>query len=173
MAKTRSTVASKAAEIRKALKAIGYTNKHVSVRSEQFSMGSAIRVKILRDGVSLADVERIAHQAEKVSRCEMTGEILSGGNRYVTVDVSKSAFGVYERAYEPRVRALEVGEEVQCGAVSIARDARSAYRVAHPDGHRNHYVDHWGFETALRIAAIFTAVGPNLEQARRAGAVAA
>lgn len=77
-----------AAEIRSTLKSRhGWTSRQVSVRASSFSMGSAIDIKIKAPGVSLAAVKAIAEGQESIRRCEITGDILSGGNRYVSVSL--------------------------------------------------------------------------------------
>jgi hypothetical protein len=71
----------KAAEIRKQLKTLGYSARDVSVRSDHNSLDITIR----RNGLNVKAVKAIANSYENVSRCEASGEILSGGNTYVTV----------------------------------------------------------------------------------------
>lgn len=83
--KRYTTPAEDAAEIRKAYKARGWNSRDVSVRAEQFSMGSSINVTIKDPRVDWREAERIAEGKERIARCEITGEILSGGNRYVHV----------------------------------------------------------------------------------------
>lgn len=53
-----------------------------SVRLDRYSMGEAIDIR-WTDGVATEKVEAIASKYEDISRDERTGEILSGGNRYV------------------------------------------------------------------------------------------
>jgi hypothetical protein len=81
-----------AAHIRKTLKQKhGITSRQVSVRADHFSMGSAIRVRINDANISHKLIDGIAKQAESIRRCEYSGEILSGGNRYVTVSYDSDA----------------------------------------------------------------------------------
>lgn len=77
--------------IRQALKSkLGLSPRDASVRSDWFSMGSSINVRLKNtdkaNAVALGLVEKIASEHQSIRRCEMTGEILSGGNRYVSVD---------------------------------------------------------------------------------------
>jgi len=81
-----STVAQDSKKIRQALKAKGITNKQVSVKSKSYSMGSSIHVTIKDLSISRKMVEEIANKKESVRRCEVTHEILSGGNQFVFVD---------------------------------------------------------------------------------------
>lgn len=70
-------------ELRKTLKTrFGYTGRDVSVRID----GSAIRVSIKRRGIALDTIEEAANPFARIDRCNITGEILSGGNRFVTVE---------------------------------------------------------------------------------------
>lgn len=81
-----TTAADAAATIRAALKREhGWSSRDVSVRAENYSLGSSISVTVKRPGIRLALVEGIAEAEERISRCEITGEILNGGNRYVRV----------------------------------------------------------------------------------------
>lgn len=87
-----TTPAQDAATIRAELKRRGWTSRDVSVRAESFSMGSAVRLTVKRPGIPVAVVEQIARDiAEKIDRCEITGEILSGGNRYVSASLDGEA----------------------------------------------------------------------------------
>lgn len=84
-------------QIKKELKAAGFTGK-ISVTTD-----SSIRVT-LKDYSMSAEAIKIflASKYERISRCEATGEILSGGNRFVFVsydwelDVSNYADTVRE-----------------------------------------------------------------------------
>jgi hypothetical protein len=81
-----------AAQIRSTLKVKhGWTSRQVSVRAEYFSMGSSIEVTVKDPAIPLPVVKAIAEGAESIRRCEVSGEILSGGNRYVSVRYSHEA----------------------------------------------------------------------------------
>lgn len=95
----------RAKEIRKALKEHGWNARKVSVRSDYFSMGSEIRVVIKDPAVDLETVEKIANEHESISRCEITGEILSGGNRYVSVRYSEEALESRKAPHRDAVQA--------------------------------------------------------------------
>jgi hypothetical protein len=101
------TTTERAAEIRKALKAQGITSRDVSVRSDYFSMGSSIDVSIKNPRVALGPVKQIAEAHESISRCSVSGEILSGGNRYVHVAYAPTAIQALTAPLLPYVeRAL-------------------------------------------------------------------
>ncbi len=80
-----------AKKIRETLKRLGWSSRAVSVRAEYFSMGSAINVRIKRADVPLNIVSPIARFFEEIRRCEYTGDILSGGNMYVSCRYTRAA----------------------------------------------------------------------------------
>lgn len=86
MAKTK--VAMVAKQIRAELKEKFPTVKF-SVRSSNYSMGCSINVK-WTDLPTVEAVEEVTNKFRDVSRCEFTGEILSGGNMYVFTKQSLS-----------------------------------------------------------------------------------
>ena len=65
-----------AAEIRAEYKRHGWTSRQIGVRTEYFSLGSAIHVTVKDASILLSAVHNIAQQAERIRRCEVTGEIL-------------------------------------------------------------------------------------------------
>ena len=67
--------------LRAALKAAGFNTRRVSVKENHCTLVVTIR----DNSVSLAQVEAIAGRFEVVQRCEATGDILDGGNRFVRV----------------------------------------------------------------------------------------
>ena len=72
-----------AAEIRSSLKKVlGYTNRQVSVKARD----CAVWVKAKVAGLDLQKIYDIAIKYKSVDYCEITGEILSGGNTFVFVD---------------------------------------------------------------------------------------
>ena len=97
------TTTEHAAEIRTALKKRGWNSRHVSVKSDCYSLGSAIRVTVKDPSINIEDVQQIAEPHECIHRCEITGEILGGGNRYVDVSYSSEALAVRSARYLPAV----------------------------------------------------------------------
>jgi len=102
------TLAEDATTIRAELKRRGWTSRQVAVRSESFSMGSSITVTIKAAGIPLATVHEIAERAEHVRRCEVTGDILGGGNRYVTVHFDRVLLASVAARFRPALDALPV-----------------------------------------------------------------
>jgi hypothetical protein len=74
-------VAETARRIRAALKE-AFPHVKFSVRSQSYSMGSSVSIG-WTDGPIEKQVERVTSTHEKIDRDERTGEILSGGNRYL------------------------------------------------------------------------------------------
>lgn len=109
MTTTYTTAATAAATVRAAIKKeLGLGPKDVSVRCENFAGGSSVNLRIRseRGFDAQARIREIAEGAERVSRCELTGEILSGGNRYVSVDLDADALRpLVASRYLDRVRA--------------------------------------------------------------------
>ena len=87
MPKELTRAAQKAKDIRTELKRRwGYTGKDVSVTCDNYSMGSSVAVELKAVSIPLtriAEIEAIAKGAESIRRCSYSGEILSGGNRYL------------------------------------------------------------------------------------------
>jgi hypothetical protein len=96
----------RAAIIRAELKAKHkWSSRDVSVKADHFSMGSAIRISIKNPAVSLAAVKEIAEAHESISRDPATGEILSGGNRYLDIGYSSEAREALAAQHLPAVEA--------------------------------------------------------------------
>ena len=103
------TTTEEAKEIRKEYKALGWNSRMVSVRSQYFSMGSSIDVTVKDPAVNSARAKAIAEGKERIRRCELSGEILSGGNRYVSLNHSSECQEVLSRRYiEALTEALEL-----------------------------------------------------------------
>ncbi len=95
----------RAAIIRAELKAKKWTARDISVRASSFSMGSSITVTIKNADIPIAAVKEIADKHESISRCQLTGDILSGGNRYLHVGYSTEAREVFAARLLPSVQA--------------------------------------------------------------------
>lgn len=95
-----SPVAERAAQIRAAYKVAGIK---ASVIASNFSMGSSITVRVLSGSFKRA--EEIANEHESISRCKITGEILSGGNRYVDVMPDGDLVDALRDKHRPAVEA--------------------------------------------------------------------
>lgn len=107
MSNTYQSPAEAAAEIRGKLKKLyGITSRQVSVRCASFSMGSSLDVTINDPAVDIREVRNIADCKEKIDRCELTGEILSGSNRYLEVKYGDKAVEAFAAANREACAAL-------------------------------------------------------------------
>ena len=88
-----------AADIRAAYKRNGWSSRQISVRADCYSMGSSIDIALKDGSIPLHKVKAIAQGKERIDRCEMTGEILNGGNRYVHVTLTDEARELKARRY--------------------------------------------------------------------------
>jgi hypothetical protein len=71
-------------------------------------MGSSIHVEIKHPEVCETEAKRIAEGHKSVRRCEITGDILSGGNRYVSVSYSSECEAALAAPYlEALTEAVE------------------------------------------------------------------
>lgn len=104
---TNATTTDHAADIRKALKAQGWTSRDVSVRADYYSMGSSIRIIIKNAAVPMHVVERIAKGHEVIHYDHYVGEILSGANRFVDVRYSSDAIAQLAAPLMPALQAAE------------------------------------------------------------------
>lgn len=119
--------------IRKALKAdLGANARAVSVRSSKYSLGATIHVTIKSARFGIADVERIARRVETVRRCEATGEILNGGNTYVSVRYADDAIAPLCAAIESRLTilgSLSAGTIETVFGIGVSRDDLDGFTV--------------------------------------------
>lgn len=128
-----------AAAIRVALKGKGWTGRDVSVRADYFSMGSAVRISIKNPAVSLAAVKAIAEPAERIDR-DGFGEILSGGNRYVSISYTAEAVAALAAPWLGPVRAAF--ESIAPGSNSLKPVVGTPFLVGRNDN--GHHVTLWG-----------------------------
>lgn len=70
-----------AKQIRDGLKVLGLSSRQVSVQAD--SNGANVRIKDF--SVNFNQVKELAKQFEEIRRCEYSGDILSGGNTYISI----------------------------------------------------------------------------------------
>ena len=116
-----TTAAQDCKAIRTALKAQGISNRKVSVRADNYSMGSSINIEIKDATIAMSTVKAAAAPFERIDRCEITGDILSGGNRFLHISYSTEASEQRAAPYVDAVREAmnAVGEEKTTCLVSI------------------------------------------------------
>src|SRR5215467_13986873 len=103
-----TTVASPADRLRAALKQAGFNARRVSVRADH----STLRVTIRDASASLTQVKAIAGPFETVRRCEASGDILMGGNRYVDVEYDDAVVKPLKAEFAALLAAAPVDEYV-------------------------------------------------------------
>lgn len=105
-----------AQEIRNELKKRGINSRRVSVRC---SLGSLdIRIKDL--AVCAEEIREFAQQFERVDRCQYSGEILSGGNFFVSVCYSYDA----EKAAEETDLYKSILAQVRAALETLKDDSK-------------------------------------------------
>ncbi len=107
--------------IRTELKAQGISNRKVSVRADDYSMGSSINIEIKDASIPMSVVRAAAEKHERIDRCSITGDILSGGNRYLHISYSPEASAERGAPYLADVRAAmeAIGTEPTNALTSI------------------------------------------------------
>lgn len=67
------------------IKSLGLKRSDVSVSVKIVGFEDAIRVQAKHEDVDLALLDKTLKKFNKIDRCERSGEILSGGNVYLTI----------------------------------------------------------------------------------------
>lgn len=95
-----------AAAIRAELKRHGYNARRVSIRTDYYSLGSSIYATIRDADVDVEKVTKIVERIGKhVRRCEISGDILSGGNTYVHISYTEEVRAELSAKHENAVQA--------------------------------------------------------------------
>ncbi len=156
------TTKERAAAIRAELKSKGWTSRDVSVRFEQFSLGSSVHVTIKNPAVPLAPVKAIASAHERIDYCPYSGEILSGSNRHVEVRYERRVLREMAAPIAEQLRtvASNRGERVDVGHGWEAwrSDLPEDYWFAAPIGEDFYrpagHIHCWGLEHCAELLAI-------------------
>lgn len=93
----------KAIDLRKEL---GLKPKDISIRIENCGYSESIRVEIKNLLISKSDIENKLAKYRDVGRCEVTGEILQGGNTYVTVNYNSDSMKAASKKIKSDVEKL-------------------------------------------------------------------
>jgi len=144
----------KAETVKAGLKAAGYKQTQVSVRGS----ASSVTVTIRDAAVDYAKVKEIASQVEHIRHDNATGEILQGGNTFVTVAYFD---GVVEKLAHPHLvsimQAVTDERDYTLGTwqdgynVAADRDDASTIRIWRlEDGSGRHVQQCWGAEDAAK-----------------------
>ncbi len=104
----------KAQALRKELKEeLGLNSKQVSVRVKH---GIAINVNI-KTLVNPDKVEKLARKYEKIDRCEASGEILQGGNDFVSVEFDRDFLREQASRYTEKAKEILDSAETENKAI--------------------------------------------------------
>ena len=98
-----------ATSLRAALKSAGYSARQVTVRQRHSTLDVTIRVA----GVSHTKVSTIAGAFESVRRCEASGEILQGGNVFVSVEYADALVDPLKASILVTLEAASLGATVE------------------------------------------------------------
>lgn len=121
-----------AKNLRADLKRLGYTARMVSVRVRDLTVSDAIDVVIKTADVDAARIIELTNAAARVDRCELTGDVLGGGNLYTRVTWAP---GVIETAAADFIAALKRGESATwLGWTAAPVEGRSDFFSAAPEG---------------------------------------
>lgn len=74
-----------AVKIREDLKQRGYNSRKIGVRYEFCGYSSVIHVTVKDDNIDIEEVRGWLKKYESIDRDERTGEVLQGGNTYLSV----------------------------------------------------------------------------------------
>ncbi len=83
--------------------------REISVTGSNCGYSSAINIEVKNERFPLSVVEKIANQYESIDRCEITHEILEGGNLYVDVSYKWD---------------LEISEEFEAEILKVIQPAK-------------------------------------------------
>lgn len=106
--------------LRTALKSAGYSSRKVTVRDRGGSLETSLLVTIRSADVSLSAVTAIAAPFENIHR-DGYGEILGGGNTFVTVEYADALVEPIKTAFAAEILAAPAGTEVELGDSFSAR----------------------------------------------------
>ena len=74
-----------AVKIREDLKQRGYNSQKIGVRYEFCGYSSVIRITVKDENIDIEEVRGWLKKYESIDRDERTGEVLQGGNTYISV----------------------------------------------------------------------------------------
>lgn len=120
-----------AKQIRSELKKKGWNSRQIGVRTHSYSMGCSIYVTVKDLNVPLSAVESIANGYQRVRYCEVSGEVLNGGNTYIHVSYDDNALKpLIEQAQE--IMPKEKGQSVTIGEYKVVCLGDRDYRFDKP-----------------------------------------
>ena len=160
----------KAERARAMLKKAGWNSRQVSVRWKHFSMGSSIDFTVRCPTVDIDTVKEISRHVESIDR-DQWGEILSGGNTYVHVEITDEVrraiaepfiFAAFAAIQEARQLGKDKWAEVKGTAarVLVTFDGH-AFEANTPDNYRRHWLGSQDEDAARTLAYVAATARPN------------
>ena len=86
----------KAKKLREELKKLGYNSRKISVVVRHYT---SINVKIKDVTIGLQEIKKIADKYKSIDYCQISGEILEGGNDFVFVDYDRDKLSLAAEKY--------------------------------------------------------------------------
>lgn len=127
----------KVAELRKEIKAAGYTTKQVSVRSKYVMYDDSIRVTIKDLNVNKKLIEEIADKYESIRYDEYCGEVLQGCNTFVNVEID------YSLLIEAQEDYMEIATQIYNNALVECENNYSLYTAIEDNRNVVFYQPHY------------------------------
>lgn len=110
------TQLSEAQKLAELLKGLGYTRKHVSVKDNGGSHNWSLTMTIRDSSVIFSKVENLKKEFTQYSTCEASGEILSGGNTFVSIQITEEVREAWTAKHLDVVKnAMEVCKQLVQG----------------------------------------------------------
>lgn len=117
------------AKIRSELKAAGYPARAISVRVNYCGYSTSVSVTIKDINISLSDVEKIVNKYKDIDYDERSGEILMGGNTYVSVRYDYDLLDAEREKYMAEAQEIIDNNKQPHVGVEIAKDEKSGNRL--------------------------------------------
>lgn len=150
---------SPADNIRAALKTAGFKSRQVTVKMPHYG---SVTVTIRDASVRLDAVKAVAMPFERISRCEASGEILSGGNTFVRVEYLDAIVKPLASVIE-KLLAESAGHVVSVGPLRMSADAcHWDEKVWKHDGNAGHFYCTGFSHGAYRLAVELLNLGATL-----------
>ena len=127
-----------AQDLRKLYKKKGWNNRMVGVQVNYGSIDSSIVVIVKDVRVPYGEAMRIAKGAEHIDRCEMSGEILGGGNCFVHIrlmdTVEMELTNRYREAVQNAIAVLETASSscivsVEGSTAGLSKEHAGCFRT--------------------------------------------
>ena len=117
--------------IRKAIKEeLGLNSRQVSCRQDNCTMSRSVSV-VVKVPVALSKVEEIAKRWKEVRRCEISKDILGGGNCFINVRFERGALD--ELFDAEAIGAMQEGDSFSEDGVTLRKGEGDIFHLIHDD----------------------------------------